>query len=124
MHSPYITYLYGHHNNRSVKPSSDNFTVTLTSRIVTVSDRRNWYYAPPSQPSAPDIWFKRNWTVCAERMGKTGTGYRAARYTSRSRRRAFRRSCDATTSTQLLPSRIPKIIGVTPNLGESLLTAM
>ncbi|KZP29401.1 TPR-like protein [Athelia psychrophila] len=100
---------------------------------------------PPSQPLPPDIWFGREKIVSslaevitgnenprlailgAGGMGKTATALHLIRHESIVARygdRVFFVACDATTSTQLLASRILQVIGVSVGAGENLVTAM
>ncbi|KZP29442.1 hypothetical protein FIBSPDRAFT_884873 [Athelia psychrophila] len=101
--------------------------------------------SPPSQPSAPDIWFGREKIVSslaeiitsnenprlailgAGGMGKTSTALHVIYHeavVARYQDRAFFVACDAATSADLLVSRILQIIGVSAGAGENLVTVM
>ncbi|KZP17395.1 TPR-like protein [Athelia psychrophila] len=100
---------------------------------------------PPSQPLAPDIWFGRDdiiYTLAtiiagnenpriailgAGGIGKTATALHLIRHeavVARYGDRTFFVACDATTSAQLLASRILQIIGVSASPRENMVTAM
>ncbi|KZP20453.1 hypothetical protein FIBSPDRAFT_932292 [Athelia psychrophila] len=100
---------------------------------------------PPSQPSAPDIWFGRGDIVStlaeivtgnenpriailgSGGMGKTATALHLIRneaVVARYGDRIFFVACDAATSADLLASRILQTLGVAAAAGENLVTAM
>ncbi|KZP08502.1 hypothetical protein FIBSPDRAFT_938972 [Athelia psychrophila] len=100
---------------------------------------------PPSQPSAPDIWFGRGGLVStlaevitgnenpriailgSGGMGKTATALHLIRnkaVVARYGVRIFFVACDAATSADLLASRILQTLGVAATPGENVVTAM
>ncbi|KZP17525.1 hypothetical protein FIBSPDRAFT_830544 [Athelia psychrophila] len=100
---------------------------------------------PPSQPSAPDIWFGRGDIVStlagvitgnnnpriailgSGGMGKTATALHLIRneaVVARYGNRIFFVACDAATCADLLASRILQSMGVAAAVGENLVTAM
>ncbi|KZP08478.1 TPR-like protein [Athelia psychrophila] len=100
---------------------------------------------PPSQPSAPDIWFGRGDIIStlagvitgnanpriailgSGGMGKTATALHLIRdeaVVARYGDRIFFVACDAATSADLLASRILQTIDVAAAAGENLVTAM
>ncbi|KZP08488.1 TPR-like protein [Athelia psychrophila] len=100
---------------------------------------------PPSQPSAPDIWFGRGDIIStlagvitgnenpriailgSGGMGKTATKLHLIRdeaVVARYSDHIFFVACDAATSADLLASRILQTLGVAAAAGENLVTAM
>ncbi|KZP29489.1 TPR-like protein [Athelia psychrophila] len=131
-------------------------TIGTSGPVMNVAGDFNMYNAdsatadiispgPPSQPSAPDIWFGRGAIVStlaevitghqnpriaimgSGGMGKTATALHLIRneaVVARYGDRIFFVACDAATSADLLASRILQTLGVAAAAGENLVTAM
>ncbi|KZP29434.1 TPR-like protein [Athelia psychrophila] len=131
-----VTNIAGHVIHGNVNMHMYNGTSILSSSLNV---------PPPSQPSAPDIWFGRDGIVStlatiitgnenpriailgAGGMGKTATALHLMQHeavVARYRTRAFFVACDAATSAEWLASRILQVIGVSAGTGENLVTAM